>query len=160
MKQILSTLVLLMMVLNSYPAYAAEAIPRSLGKLYLGMTTREFEKLTQIKPLYCATCKPYEKHADLSEKKLAQIDQKNNKWHGADLFFWKNKLYYISVAIQIIDIESELIKFATKYGQPLDHKIPPDGFSYTWKDKNTELSHPVTEKTGKFVDFCPIHPKL
>jgi len=126
----------------------SKSLSRSLGPFVLGMTTKEFKKVTGIEPEYCPRCDDNEEYADIDDARVAKLlGSKGNK-AGMDAFFFKGRLYNFGFMFEKQNNLVTIKKMQQQYGPPIKES---DG-SYQWRDKKTKiLIHHISKDQKKFI---------
>lgn len=116
-------------------------LPRQVGKLHLNMTANEFKMLTGVGPGSCPMeCSDSEEYADLTGGTLKHVTVSGAE--GIEVFFWKKRIYYMSLVNIKKEKASVLIsEFKKKYGVYQEYSEgAPNVRVIVWNDKVTELS--------------------
>ena len=112
-------------------------LPRTFGALEMGMDVKEFTELTGATPEFCAICIKKESFVTLSRGQLYKIDAEGE---GADVFFYENKLYLISVSTKNKDFFTINEDFENEFGGP-GKKIKASNAvaKLKWEDTNSVI---------------------
>jgi len=116
---------------------------RRVGKLSLGMSEKEFRKVTGIKPGYCpGDSEREETCAKINCEKAPNLCKTAPDVTDIEVLFWKKKLYYLIIGMKEIPIEKAGSHFTKKYGPPQDkfNQGTPGLRIIKWGNKNTEIS--------------------
>lgn len=135
-------------------AYAVETLPRSFGKLSLGMAAAEFAKLTGVDPSgRCADCLPQQNGGDV-EPELAKpiLDRfstlarfRRDTDALPTIFFYKDKLEFILLTFEQYHFTTVRAEFERALGNKFKHDVFPKkciyagGESLTWSDAATSI---------------------
>ena len=128
-------------------------LPRTFGTLEMGMSAKDFTKLTGVRPEFCAICIKKESFVTLSRGQLYSLDAEGE---GADVFFFENKLYLISVSTMDKDFTTINEDFENEFGGP-GKKLKPlnDVAKLKWEDTNSVimLNYHKTDKRVFSVNY-------
>lgn len=113
-------------------------LPRNFGELAMGMSEKDFKRLTGVTPESCAICIGKETFATLSQGQLYNLDADGE---GADVFFYNDKLYLISISTKNKDLLSINEDFENEFGGP-GKKLGPfnDVEKLKWEDDNSFIT--------------------
>ena len=112
-------------------------LPRHFGDLEMGMSSKTFSQLTGLTPESCAICIKKESFITLSREQLFSLDAEGE---GADIFFYENKLYLISVSPMNKDFVILNEDLESEFGGP-GKKIKPEYnvAKLKWEDTNSVI---------------------
>jgi len=137
----------LLLLATSISSFAGGYIelPRSLGDLEMGMSEKTFTKLTSVHPATCAICIDRETFATLSRGQLYKI---NAEGDGADIFFYEDKLYLISIGSLVKDLFTAKEYLESEFGGP-GQKLGTfnDVSKLKWEDSNSVITLNYHAKT-------------
>jgi len=113
-------------------------LPRSFGALEMGMSEKDFIRLTGITPENCAICIKNETFTTLSRGQLYNLEADGD---GADVFFYDGKLYLISVSTADKDLFSLNEDFENEFGGPgIKLGTFNDVSKLKWEDQNSVVT--------------------
>lgn len=129
---------------------------RSVGKIRLGMSEKEFLKDTGIKPRYCpGESDKKETCAVVKCENIPSICGDFPEVTEMSVGFWKKKIYLIMAGIREIPLETTKIKLSSKYGPPHEtlNQGTPGRYVVMWKSKKTEISATYSSKDHNVFVF-------
>jgi len=113
-------------------------LPRSFGALEIGMSEKDFTRLTGVKPEHCVICIKNETFTTLSQGQLFNLDADGE---GADVFFYDGKLYLISISTKSKDLFSINEDFENEFGGPgVNLGTFNDVSKLKWEDQNSVVT--------------------
>jgi hypothetical protein len=118
-------------------------LPRIFGPLYLGMTEKEFTKVTGMESYACEGCGIGEYTAAVNIKFDSDIYPKyvykTKADHiGVDCNFYKNKLYSMELPPEVDNIDNARKIYTEAFGPPTKSEDWENGISWLiWEDKKT-----------------------
>jgi len=116
-------------------------LPRDLGPFKLGMSASEFQQITSVAADACPICIPDEFYATLTREQANQHIDSVRIGDGVDFFFYKNKLYHISISPAASDLFEAQQEFTAMFGNDGKQESRQNGTAQMrWEDGPTVLT--------------------